>query len=155
MDIRLVTEDDFNGILSLQLQLEATEAQFDDNLKERCYQTDRGKEKLKNRIGDSNNIFYVAVDKVGKIVGFLDGNIPNDEWWYKDTVAYLQHICVDQKCRKKGIATLLLKKFERTAKERGATYIRLLAFHNNREAISFYKKNDFIEYSTYYNKRLT
>ena len=110
MDIRLVTEDDFNGILSLQLQLEATEAQFDDNLKERCYQTDRGKEKLKNRIGDSNNIFYVAVDKVGKIVGFLDGNIPNDEWWYKDTVAYLQHICVDQKCRKKGIATMLLNK---------------------------------------------
>lgn len=37
MDIRLVTEEDFNEILSLQLQLEATETHFDDNLKKRCY----------------------------------------------------------------------------------------------------------------------
>ena len=38
------------------------------------------------------------------------------------------------------------------AKEKGAKYIRILTFYNNKTAISFYKKHKYIEYSTYYNK---
>ena len=154
MNIRKVSIEDFDDILRLQLQLEDVEARFDCNLKERCYETNMGKEKLKNRINNQNNIFYVATDKENKIIGFIDGNIPNDEWWYKDTVAYLNHICIDKQYRNQGIGTTLLNQFEKEAKQKGAVYIRILAFYNNKLAISFYKGNNYIEYSTYYNKKI-
>jgi len=48
----------------------------------------------------------------------------------------------------------VLKKFEETARQKGAHYVRLLAFHQNEPAISFYQNNGFAEYSTYYNKKL-
>ena len=46
MNIRKVNKEDFDDILNLQLQLEDTEIMFDCNLKERCYETNKGKEKL-------------------------------------------------------------------------------------------------------------
>ena len=89
-----------------------------------------------------------------KVIAFIDENISDDEWWYKDSVAYLNHICVDESYRDRGVAKMLLKKFEEAARQKGAHYVRLLAFHQNEPAISFYKNNDFAEYSTYYNKKL-
>ena len=154
MNIRKVNKGDFDDILNLQLQLEDTEIMFDCNLKERCYETNKGKEKLKNRINNEKNIFYVVVNENNKVIAFIDGNISDDEWWYKDSVAYLNHICVDESYRNRGVAKMLLKKFEETARQKGAHYVRLLAFHQNEPAISFYKNNGFAEYSTYYNKKL-
>lgn len=154
MNIRKVSNEDFDDILNLQLKLEDIEIKFDCNLKERCYETIRGKEKLKNRINNENNIFYVAVNENNKVIAFIDGNIPNDEWWYKDSVAYLNHIYVDESYRNRGIAKMLLKQFEKTSHQKGAKYVRLLAFYQNELAISFYKNNGFAEYSTYYNKKL-
>ena len=154
MNIRNATIEDFEYLLKLQLQLEDIEIKFDNNLKERCYDTNQGREKLKNRINNTNNIFLVVTNESNIVIAFIDGNIPDDEWWYKDTVAYLNHICVDKDYRNHGIASMLLKKFEQTAIEKAATYIRLLAFNQNEPAISFYKNKGFIEYSTYYNKRI-
>ena len=59
MNIRKVNKEDFDDILNLQLQLEVTEILFDCNLKERCYETNKGKEKLKNRINNEKNIFML------------------------------------------------------------------------------------------------
>ena len=140
-----------NDLLRLQLQLEDAEIVFDNNLKEHYYATLKGKEKLKNRIKNKNNIFYVALNK-DKIIAFIDGYVPDDEWWYKEKVAYIDHLCVDIEYRRKGIATNLFKAFKKEAILLGAKYIRLLAFPKNTAAISFYKKNNFSEYSTYYNK---
>lgn len=154
MKIRKGTINDYDEILKLQRQLEAAEVIFDNNLTEKCYYMDKGKEKLRKRIEDKEIIFLVATNKENKVVGFIDGKVPADEWWYKDIVAYLNHLCVDMEYRKRGIAQLLLNYFEQEVKKKGAKYIRLLAFPNNIPAISFYKKNDFIEYSTYYNKKI-
>ncbi len=154
MNIRKVNIKDFDDILNLSLQLEDTEAKFDDNLIEQCYATSRGKECLRKRIHNKKNICYVVTNENDKVIAFIDGNIPDDEWWYKDTVAYLNHICVDKYYRNQGIAKMLLNKFEMTAVEKGARQIRLLAFPQNKPAISFYTKNGFAEYSAYYNKKL-
>lgn len=154
MNIRKVDMKDFDDILNLQLQLEDTEMKFDYNLKEKFYETAKGKEKLKNRIDNEKNIFYVVTNENDKVIAFIDGNIPDDEWWYKDTVAYLNHICVDNCYRNRGIARMLLNKFETTAVEKGAKYVRLLAFPQNKPAIFFYQKDGFTEYSVYYNKKL-
>lgn len=79
INIRKVNKKDFDDILTLQLQLEDTEIKFDCNLKERCYETIKGKEKLKSRINNQKNIFYVAVNENNKVISFADGNIPDDE----------------------------------------------------------------------------
>ncbi len=151
MKIRKVLISDFEDILRLQLQLEDTEVVFDNNLVKHCYDTKEGRNKLKKRIRSKSNIFFVMEDD-NKIVGFIDGNVPDDEWWYKEKVAYINHLCVDSSYRKKGIAIELMAEFEKVAKELGAKYLRLLAFPDNKPAVSFYKKNGFTEYSIYYNK---
>ena len=105
------------------------------------------------RIRSKSNIFFVMEDD-NKVVGFIDGNVPDDEWWYKEKVAYINHLCVDFSYRKKGIATELMAEFEKVAKELDAKNLRLLAFPNNKPAVTFYKKNGFLEYSTYYSKHI-
>lgn len=153
MKIRKVLISDFEDILRLQLQLEDTEVVFDSNLCEHFYDTEDGRKRLKKRIRSKSNIFFVVEDN-GKVIGFIDGNVPDDEWWYKENVAYVDHLCVDSSYRKQGIATKLMIEFEKSVKELGVKDIRLLAFPNNKPAISFYKKNGFSEYSVYYNKRI-
>lgn len=150
--IRKVKTSDFDEILKLQLELEDVEIEFDNNLKEHCYTLDIGKEKLRNRIKNKNIIFYVALNDQDQIIAFLDGHIPDDEWWYKQPVAYLNHICVSSAYRNIGIGSALLDKFETEVKEKGAKYIRILTFYHNKTAISFYKKHKYNEYSIYYNK---
>lgn len=154
MNIRKVKIEDFDEILKLSLVLEDAEIIFDDNLKYHCYETREGKKRLKKRISNKNNIFYVIENIDNKIIGFIDGRVSDDEWWYKEKVAYLDHLCVDEDYRKQKIATKLLNKFEIEAKKKGAKYIRILAFTNNEPAVSLYKNNNYIEYSTYYNKEI-
>lgn len=153
MEIRKGSIKDFDAILDLQIQLDDAELKFDDNLTEYCYKTESGQEKLKKRLRSRKNICYVAV-KDNKIVGFIDGYIMNDAWWYKEKVAYLDHICVDKKYRKNGIGSLLFETFEKKVIESNIKDIRILAFPNNIPAISLYKKYGCLEYSVYYNKRV-
>lgn len=152
MFIRKAKIEDFDEILKIQIQLENIESTFDNNLKTQCYETEQGKEKLKRRIKDKNNLFYVMINQENSVIAFLDGTAPDDEWWYKEKVAYINHLCVEKNYRKQGIATKLLHHFELEIKKKGIKHIRLLAFPNNKPAIAFYKKNGFCEYSIYYEK---
>lgn len=154
MRIRKASIKDFESILKLQIQLDEEEIKYDTNLKTNQCMIDEGIEALKKRIRKRNNIFFVALDEEDEIVGFIDGMLWEDAWYYNEKVAYLGHICVDKKYRNKGYATMLLNEFEKIVKEKGAKHIRLLAFHENMSAVTFYKKNGFLEYSTYYNKKL-
>ena len=111
MKIRKVRKEDYEQILNLQLELEDEECCYDKNLKKYCYDTEKGRKKLEDRINDENTIMYVAeIDET--IIGFIDGYIADDEWWYESTMAYLAHIIVTKKYRNRGIGSLLIKKFE-------------------------------------------
>ena len=154
MNIRKATMKDFERILELQIQLDETEIEFDSNLKEKQEIIDKEIESLKKRIRKRNTIFLVATNEENEIIGFIDGLLWDDAWYYNELVAFLDHICVDKKYRNNGYATKLLNEFEKIVKEKGAKYIRLLAFHHNMSAVSFYQKNGFSEYSMYYNKKL-
>ena len=89
-----------------------------------------------------------------KVVGFIDGYVPDDEWWYKEKVAYIDHLCVDKDYRNRGIATRLVAKFEEEALKKEARYVKLQAFPQNIPAITFYNKNKFECYSSFYIKEL-
>lgn len=102
MIIRKAEENDFKQVLNLQLELEDTECKFDSNLKERCYNTNEGKKKLKKRITEKNQIFLVAQNE-DKIVGFIDGKIMDEAIYHKQKVGILAHICVEKEYRKKAL----------------------------------------------------
>ncbi len=72
----------------------------------------------------------------------------------KKKIAYLYHVCVDEKYRNKGVGTKLIEEFSNISKDKGAKYIKLNAFENNKEAINLYKKIGFKEYSVYYVNRI-
>lgn len=153
MIIRNVKSDDYDEILKLQLELEDVEVNFDNNLKRHCYNTKKGQEKLKKRILNKKSIFYIAEEN-GEIVGFIDGYIADDEWWYEEQIAYLDHFIVKSEYRNKGIGTILLNSFEEKIKEYGITKIKLLVFQGNSNAIKFYKSNSYEDYSIYLKKEL-
>ena len=153
MVIRRATIDDFNGVLELQLQLEDAECVFDSNLVKRFYSTKAGLEKLKKRFENEDVVILVAVDD-SRIIGFIDGSIPNNEAWYIEPIASIGHICVDKDNRRRGIATKLLDSFIDIAKSKNFKSVRLNAFPKNEPAISFYTKKGFDVYSSCYSKDL-
>ena len=90
----------------------------------------------------------------GKVVGFVDGEVINKAWWYREKVAMLDYICGDEKYRRQDIAHMLFTEFENKAYNQGAKYIKLLAFPKNTPVINFYKKHGLMEYSVYYQKEI-
>lgn len=153
MNIRKAERKDFDSILKLQLELEDTECKFDSNLIERCYNTKDGRKKLKRRIKNKKQVFLVA-EINDDIVGFIDGRIMDEAIWYKEKVGILEHICVKQENRMNNVASNLLKEFESRIKNKGAKFIQILAFLENKPALNFYNKHGYKEYSIYLSKQL-
>lgn len=154
MNIRKGTIKDYDALLDLHLQLEAAEIQFDSNVLPDCFATDKGRNRLMKRIRKRNSVLLVCENDAGKVIGFVDGEVMDNAWWYHEKVAMLDYICVDKNYRRKGIANMLFLEFEQKVHEQGAKYIKLLAFPKNTPAINFYKKHGLMEYSVYYQKKI-
>ena len=90
-------------------------------------------------IKDKKSITILCEDN-GEICGFCFGKINKKATPTLKTIADIDDIFVDEKHRKRGIATLLYKEFEKTAKEFGAYQVRLWLWSFNKEAEEFYRK---------------
>ena len=154
MIIRKANINDFEDLLGLHLQIEDTEISFDSNLKPHAFDTDEGKKKIKKQIKDENYILLVCEENNNQVVGFIDGEVMEPSIVYYDKVAFLNHICVDKKYRRKGIGDLLFLAFQDEVAKQNAKYIRVLAFPKNTPAVSFYNKHNLLEYSVYYQKKI-
>jgi ribosomal protein S18 acetylase RimI-like enzyme len=151
--IRKATKKDLIDVVELASQLYETEQQFDSNIRDGYYKTKEGRKELLKDIKNKERIFLIAIYK-NDICGFIDGYIYNKEKVYKEKVAYLDRISVDNDYKGKGIGTNLIEAFEREVKIKEAKFIKLNAFHNNIPATSFYKKTGFYDYSTFYMKKI-
>lgn len=152
MDIRKVNINDYNGVINLYKQLYDAEKVFDDNLA-RTYKVDENEEKkIKKRIKSRKEIFLVA-ELDDKIVGLIDGYII-ESIHFKENVAYLDHLCVDEKYRNNDIGSKLIEEFSKISKTKGAKYIKLNAFENNEPAVNLYNKQGFEKYSIFYMKKI-
>ena len=101
MNIRKVNIDDYKDVINLYKQLFDAEKVFDDNLVRTYKVGEKEEKKIKKRIKSRKEIFLVAeIDN--KIVGLIDGYII-ESIYHKDKVSYLDHLCVDEKYRNKGI----------------------------------------------------
>ena len=79
----------------------------------------------------------VCEDNNNQVLGFIDGEVIEPSIVYYDKVAFLNHICVDKKYRRKGIGDLLFLAFQDEVAKQNAKYIRVLAFPQTHQQFLF------------------
>lgn len=104
------------------------------------------KEKLTAELNDQNSEFYFAtLDK--EVIGYLKVNFGDSQTELKDNRALeIERIYVSKEFHGKSVGQLLYDKAIEVAKQIGSEYVWLGVWEENMRAISFYKKNGFVEF---------
>ena len=103
-------------------------------------------EKLTTELTDSNAEFYFAVLDL-EIIGYLKLNFGDSQTELKDNKALeIERIYVSNEFHGKSVGQLLYDKAIEVAKQKNADYVWLGVWEENQRAISFYKKNGFVEF---------
>jgi ribosomal protein S18 acetylase RimI-like enzyme len=104
------------------------------------------KEKLIAELNDQNSEFYFAIIN-NEVIGYLKVNFGESQTELKDSKALeIERIYVSKEFHGKGVAQILYGKAIEIAKQKEAEYVWLGVWEENPRAISFYKKNGFIEF---------
>jgi ribosomal protein S18 acetylase RimI-like enzyme len=103
-------------------------------------------EKLTDELNNPNSSFYFAVVN-DKIIGFLKINFGDSQTELKqDNALEIERIYVLKEYHGKNIGQLLFEKAMELAIQKKADYVWLGVWEENPRAISFYKKNGFVEF---------
>jgi len=103
-------------------------------------------EKLMSELNDSNSEFYFAELESG-VVGYLKLNRGESQTELKDNKALeIERIYVLKEFHGKKVGHLLYKMAIQVAAEMEVDYVWLGVWEKNSRAISFYKKNGFVEF---------
>lgn len=104
------------------------------------------KEKLTEEINDKNSEFYFSIVN-DQVIGYLKVNFGESQTELKDSKALeIERIYVSKEFHGKGVAQILYDKAIEIAKLKNAEYVWLGVWEENPRAISFYKKNGFVEF---------
>ncbi|HEY6142516.1 MAG TPA: GNAT family N-acetyltransferase [Flavobacterium sp.] len=103
-------------------------------------------EKLTAELSEKNSEFYFA-SLDGEIIGYLKINFGDSQTELKDSKALeIERIYVSKDFHGKSVGQLLYDKAIKIAKQKDVEYVWLGVWEENPRAISFYKKNGFIEF---------
>lgn len=103
-------------------------------------------EKLTAELNDVNSEFYFATLD-NEVIGYLKINFGESQTELKDSNALeIERIYVSKEFHGKSIGQLLYDKAIQMAKLKNADYVWLGVWEENPRAISFYKKNGFVEF---------
>lgn len=103
-------------------------------------------EKLSSELADQNTRFFF-VKEDGQIIGYLKLNFGQSQTELKDDSALeIERIYVLQEFHGKKVGQILYDKAIEIAKESKLSYVWLGVWEENKRAISFYKKNGFVEF---------
>ncbi|MVO11085.1 GNAT family N-acetyltransferase [Flavobacterium sp. TP390] len=104
------------------------------------------KEKLTAEFNDKNSEFYFAKLEE-EVIGYLKVNFGDSQTELKDSKALeIERIYVAKEFHGKSVGQLLYDKAIEVAKQKGSEYVWLGVWEENPRAISFYKKNGFLEF---------
>ena len=150
LTIREATIDDLESVLELNRKLFEYEYEnHDKSLDLEWTFSEEGKKYFKERILSKDSLVIVAVLK-GEVVGYLCGSITEGEFFRKiGKVAELENTFVLEEHRRKGIGTKLFRRFLDWCRARGVERVKVYAYSDNKNAISFYRKNGFKDYVVY------
>ena len=103
-------------------------------------------EKLTTELTDTNAEFYFAIlDE--EVIGYLKLNFVDSQTELKDNKALeIERIYVSKEFHGKSVGQLLYDKVIEVAKQKNVNYVWLGVWEENPRAISFYKKNGFVEF---------
>ena len=103
-------------------------------------------EKLITELNDINAEFYFAkLDN--EVIGYLKINFGESQTELKDNKALeIERIYVSKEFHGKNVGQLLYNKAIEIAKDKNVNYVWLGVWEENLRAISFYKKNGFVEF---------
>jgi ribosomal protein S18 acetylase RimI-like enzyme len=103
-------------------------------------------EKLTAELNDQNSEFYFATFE-NKVIGYLKINFGSSQTELKDSKSLeIERIYVSKEFHGKSVGQLLYDKAIQIAKHKNADYVWLGVWEENPRAISFYKKNGFVEF---------
>lgn len=118
---------------------------YDHTIDPRFSYTAAGEACFKKRVADGG-AFLALVD--GNIVGYLTASADTvEEYRVAGMIATVESVYIEQPFRGVGIGTALLERFNRWAKERGATRLRIIASVQNKSAIALYEQQGFEPYN--------
>jgi ribosomal protein S18 acetylase RimI-like enzyme len=104
------------------------------------------KEKLTEELNNKNSAFYFAMLE-NEVIGYLKINFGKSQTELKDSNALeIERIYVSKEFHGKSVGQLLYEKAIEVAKQKDSEYIWLGVWEENPRAISFYKKNGFVEF---------
>ncbi|WP_293933853.1 GNAT family N-acetyltransferase [Sphingobacterium sp. UBA6645] len=103
-------------------------------------------EKLTTELSDKNAEFYFATLD-NNVVGYLKLNFGQSQTELQDDTALeIERIYVLKEFHGKKVGQVLYEKAIEIAKQKNADYVWLGVWEENPRAISFYKKNGFVEF---------
>lgn len=103
-------------------------------------------QKLEKELSDQEAAFYFAKEGE-KVIGYLKLNFGASQTELKDNTAVeIERIYVLKEYHGLKVGQLLYEKALAIARERKASYVWLGVWEENPRAISFYKKNGFVEF---------
>lgn len=104
------------------------------------------KEKLTAELNNENCEFYFAILK-DEVIGYLKVNFGESQTELKDSKALeIERIYVSKEFHGKSVGQILYDKAIEIANQKGSEYVWLGVWEENPRAISFYKKNGFVEF---------
>ena len=148
IDIQKVTLNDIAQLQKIGRQTFSetfSEANSEENMKN-YLEEGFSIEKLTNEINNKNSEFYFATFN-NEIIGYLKLNFGDSQTELKDYKALeIERIYVSKEFHGKKVGQFLYDKAIQIAKQKNAEYVWLGVWEENLRAISFYKKNGFVEF---------
>jgi ribosomal protein S18 acetylase RimI-like enzyme len=148
IEIRTVTPNDIDQLQKIgrqTFQETFSESNSEENMKS-YLEEGFSKEKLIGELNDENSEFYFAT-LYDVVIGYLKINFGESQTELKDSKALeIERIYVSKEFHGKSVGQLLYDKAIQIAKQKSKAYIWLGVWEENLRAISFYKKNGFIEF---------
>jgi ribosomal protein S18 acetylase RimI-like enzyme len=148
VEIKRVTPNDITQLQQIGRQtfLETfSSSNTEENIK-KYLEDGFSKEKLTIELNNSDSEFYFA-QLANKIIGYLKINFGTSQTELKDNSALeIERIYVSQEFHGKKVGQLLYEKAIEIAKQKMFGYVWLGVWEKNPRAISFYKKNGFVEF---------
>lgn len=103
-------------------------------------------EKLSAELGNPDSLFYFAVLD-DKVIGYLKLNFGQSQTELKNSTGLeIERIYVLREYHGKKVGQVLFEKAMQVSREKNVDYVWLGVWEENPRAISFYKKNGFVEF---------
>lgn len=111
------------------------------NLDQRCFKDHLKMSDLEYELSENAFSNTIVIKNDGQIIAYLI-------YWITFNSSTIFRICVDEKYRNQGLATLLIKSSEEKIKSENSEFYTLEVRKSNIAAINLYKKNGFLEVCT-------